>query len=321
MQEHKQGIGISPYMQELMVYAAHLDSYVKCEEILEKYTAVKVCPAQIYRVTEQVSESLKDEDIKSERKLQPVSKENVLYVEIDGSMISTRKNEEPWKEVKLGRLFRDADCLNPNTENSYMQDSQYVGHFGDHKEFCTRIKGVIDAYGDLKDKLVFINDGATWIREWISDTYPLAVSMLDFYHASEYLYDFAGKYFSDHCEKEQWCECQKELLLACEVETVLANISSTSAKEEDKKKITTYYQNNKERMKYRQYRDIGCGIIGSGAIESAHRTVIQKRMKLSGQRWSTQGARNMLRLRVISMNRQWDKVINILKLPPLNIAA
>ena len=65
-------------------------------------------------------------------------------------------------------------------------------------------------------------------------------------------------------------------------------------------------------MKYKYYLNIGCGIIGSGAIESAHRTVIQKRMKQSGQRWSTKGAKNMLRLRVISMNKQWAKVIDVI---------
>ena len=167
----------------------------------------------------------------------------------------------------------------------------------------------------MKDRLVFINDGATWIREWISDTYPLAVSVLDFYHAAEYLYEFASNAFSDVVERKQWCEVQKELLLASEVETVLSNISSIKTKEEDKKKITTYYKNNIERMKYKDYRNTGCGIIGSGAIESAHRTVIQKRMKQSGQRWSTKGARNMLRLRVISMNKQWAKVIDVLKSP------
>jgi hypothetical protein len=166
--------------------------------------------------------------------------------------------------------------------------------------------------------LVFINDGATWIREWIADNYPLATSVLDFYHASEYLWEFADKAFSNApSEKEKWCQQQKDLLLASNPKTVLENIELTKAKEEDKKKITTYYQNNKERMKYEQYRKIGCGIIGSGAIESAHKTVIQKRMKLSGQRWSITGARNMLRLRVISMNGQWAKVINTIKKPAL----
>jgi len=318
MRKSKNGFSISPYMQELVTYAGHLDCYAKCEEILEKYTSVKVPPTQIYRVTDHVSESLKSEDLKGERTLKPLSKDDHLYVEIDGSMIPTRKNDEPWKEVKLGRLFRGADCLNPNTDDSYLVDSQYVGHFGSSVDFCKKAGGVIDAYGDLKNRLVFINDGATWIREWIADHYPLAVSVLDFYHALEYLYEFAGQAFlGDPLQKDKWCDLQKELLLASEVETVIDHISSTKASEKDKMKIINYYQNNKERMKYKQYRNIGCGIIGSGAIESAHRTVIQKRMKLSGQRWSIKGAKNMLRLRVISMNKQWAKVIDFLKTPQL----
>ena len=259
-----------------------------------------------------------------------------MYVEIDGSMIPTRENDEPWKEVKLGRLFRGADCLNPNTDDAYLLDSQYVGHFGSSAEFCKKAGGVINAYGDLKNRLVFINDGATCIlvlctkyevREWIADHYPLAVSVLDFYHALEYWYEFAEKAFSnDTVQKDEWCDLQRKLLLDSKVETVLDNINSTKASEKDKKKITNYYHNNKGRMKYKEYRNIGCGIIGSGAIlvlctkyavESAHRTVIQKRMKQSGQRWSIKGAKNMLRLRVISMNKQWAKVIDFLKMPQL----
>ena len=318
MQGYKNGFGISPYMQELVTYAGHLDCYVKCEEILEKYTSVKVPPSQIYRVTDHVSESLKGEDLKRERTLKPLSKDDHLYVEIDGSMIPTRNNDEPWKEVKLGRLFRGEDCLNPNTDDAYLLDSQYVGHFGSSVDFCKKAGGVIDLYGNLKNRLVFINDGATWIREWIADNYPLAVSILDFYHALEYLYEFAEKAFpGDTVGKDKWCDLQKELLLASEVETVIDNISSTKASEKDKKKIINYYHNNKKRMKYKEYRNIGCGIIGSGAIESAHRTVIQKRMKQSGQRWSIEGAKNMLRLRIISMNRQWAKVIDFLKTPQL----
>jgi len=312
MQGIKNGFGISPYMQELMTYSGQLDCYGRCEEILEKYTQVKVHPSRIYRVTDYVSESLEKEDIKTERTLKPVSKENYLYVEIDGSMISTRKNEEPWKEVKLGRLFRDVDCMNPNTDKSYLQASQYVGHFGSSVNFCKKIKGIIDSYGDMNERLVFINDGAAWIREWIADTYPIAHSILDFYHAAEYLYEFAEKAFSDTSEKELWCKRQKELLLSSDVETVIANINSSKSKEEDKKRITTYYQNNKARMQYNKSLTGVCGIIGSGAIESAHRTVIQKRMKQSGQRWSAKGAKNMLRLRVFDMNRQWTKVIDLI---------
>ena len=105
------------------------------------------------------------------------------------------------------------------------------------------------------------------------------------------------------------------------MKTVIDNINATHVKENGKKKIITYLRNNKGRMKYKQYQNIGCGIIGSGAIESSHKTVVQKRMKLSGQRWSIHGAKNMLRLRVVSFNKQWAKVIDFLKTPQLAEAA
>ena len=67
-----------------MTYAGHLDCYCRCEDILEKFTSVVVNPSQVYRVTDHVLESLKNEDPKPERTLQPLSKDHVLYVETDG---------------------------------------------------------------------------------------------------------------------------------------------------------------------------------------------------------------------------------------------
>jgi hypothetical protein len=63
------------------------------------------------------SEALKAEDEVVDRTLPPVSREDVLYAEIDGSMVCTR-HKESWKEVKLARLFRGSDCLNPNSDSS-----------------------------------------------------------------------------------------------------------------------------------------------------------------------------------------------------------
>jgi hypothetical protein len=304
-------------MQELMTCAGQMECYARSEEIIEKFTSVKVNPSQVYRVTEYVSESLHEEDYKVDRTLSPVSKEDVLYVEIDGSMVCTR-NRDSWKEIKLGRLFKGSDCLNPNSDSSYLCASQYIGHFGTGADFGGKLSRLIDSYGDLKNRLVFVTDGASWIREWIADHYPLSCSVLDFFHVMEHLYEFADKAFPGvTTEKRAWCDCQKALLLSSDVETVLNNIGLSCAKEEDKRKLTTYFENNKKRMRYQQYRNIGCGIIGSGAIESAHRTVIQKRMKLSGQRWSTKGVEDMLRLRVIAMNKQWAKIIDFLKMEPL----
>jgi hypothetical protein len=320
MQGLVNGFSISPLMQELITYAGHLECYAKSGEILEKFTQVKVSLSQVYRVTDRVGASLEEEEKQVERILPPLSKEDVLYVEIDGSMLCTRE-EEPWKEVKVGRLFKGSDCLNPNSNSSYLSASQYVAYLGNSNGFGERLQKIIDSYGRLDHRLIFITDGASWIREWIADHYPFRCAVLDFYHAMEHLYEFADKAFvHDTIERKQWCDRQKDLLLDSKIESVLDNISLTSAKEEDKKKLIHYYENNKKRMRYKQYRNMGCGIIGSGAIESAHRTVIQKRMKLSGQRWSRRGAENMLRLRVLSMNKQWSKVIDFLKMPVRNVA-
>jgi len=74
-------------------------------------------------------------------------------------------------------------------------------------------------------------------------------------------------------------------------------------------------------MDYVSYKKIGAGIIRSGAVESANRTVVQKRMKLSGHRWTMKGAQNLLNLRVIKMNEQWSKIIGLTKIHFRKIAA
>ena len=56
-----------------------------------------------------------------------------------------------------------------------------------------------------------------------------------------------------------------------------------------------------------------CGIIDLVSIESVHRKVIQKRRKQSGQRWSMEGAQNMLNLRLVKSNHKLEKVIALTK--------
>ena len=46
--------------------------------------------------------------------------------------------------------------------------------------------------------------------------------------------------------------------------------------------------------------------IGSGEIESAHRYIIQSRLKRAGTWWTADNLANMLVLRVLRANREWD---------------
>ncbi len=195
-----------------------------------------------------------------------------------------------------------------------IQQSQYVAHLGSHHTFTRQMNNLIDSYGPLGKRLVFVCDGAPWIRNWIKAAFPKAVSILDYYHALQYLYEFAEFHFKkDRQKAHQWVEGQKALLLAGRLPKVMDNIHTLAPELPHSRKVLDYYRTNQDRMDYKKYRQMGCGIIGSGAIESAHRTVVQKRLKLSGQRWTKQGAQHMLNLRVTHMNGQWNQVVNLVK--------
>jgi hypothetical protein len=65
-------------------------------------------------------------------------------------------------------------------------------------------------------------------------------------------------------------------------------------------------------MQYGTYKKNGF-MIGSGPIESAHRNIIQKRLKLSGQRWSKQGVQQIANLRIAHKSSNWHQVIDMIK--------
>lgn len=71
--------------------------------------------------------------------------------------------------------------------------------------------------------------------------------------------------------------------------------------------LTRYLTTNQHRMQYQTFRAAGYPI-GSGAVESAVRHVVQQRMKRVGMRWCAAGADAMLALRSIYRSTgAWDR--------------
>ena len=308
------GFQISALLQELMVYAGQLQCYAHCEEVLEKFLCVQVSATQVFRLTDLYGQELEKTVDFTIRTQPPLQAKEFLYVEADASMLLTRK--QGWKEVKVGRLFKSSDCLHPEGKQGVITHSQYLAQMGSHRSFSEKMEALIEDYTINQEQMVFITDGAPWLKNWIEDAFPGATSILDFYHLLEHLHAFAAAFFVDVSEAKQWVEQQKAWLLESHSEQVIDHVNSLTAprgKRRLKTKLLAYLNANRSRMDYKYYQRIGCGIIGSGAIESAHRTVVQKRMKLSGQRWSKTGAQHMLHLRVIYMNHQWDNVIQLAK--------
>ena len=49
-------------------------------------------------------------------------------------------------------------------------------------------------------------------------------------------------------------------------------------------------------------------------MESANKEGIQKRMKLSGQRWTLKEAQQVVNLRIKLKNNEWDKLVSQIKM-------
>ena len=98
-----------------------------------------------------------------------------------------------------------------------------------------------------------------------------------------------------------WVDRVKSILYEDRPSTLLLELraSRLEATQEQRDAIDAllkYYGNNSKRMNYVQFRAQGLPI-GSGVVESAHKHVIQKRMKLAGQHWDIWRGRGMVELR------------------------
>lgn len=109
---------------------------------------------------------------------------------------------------------------------------------------------LIESFGNLKSRLIFLSDGATWIKNWIEDAFPQAITILDYYHACEHLHQFSTSFFKNKKMEQKWTTRQKELLLKSKVQKVIKNIQvlATTNSSAEAENFIAYYQANPSRM-------------------------------------------------------------------------
>ena len=330
----------TPYMRDLLLYSGQEDNYQVSSERIKKYLRVSADDSQIHRLCIYYGTLLEDELSSLENSvvekttelLEDLETEEVIYAMSDGCLLPTRPHQVEteqigsWKEMKLGRIFREKDHLNLGEKPNLIRSSVYVSHFGKHHDFTSKLSSIIDPLVKLDERLVFINDGALWIANFIAAYYPNATDILDFYHASEYLHEFSKVIFSEKKEaaqKAQWVDKQTLRFFNDEIKEVIKEIEQLklngTTKIKAQEKILTYYKNNQLRMLYKSYKDRGL-LIGSGPIESAHRFVLQKRMKQSGQKWTKKGGQAIANIRIFHLNNQWDNVVSLINKHTSNAA-
>ena len=81
--------------------------------------------------------------------------------------------------------------------------------------------------------------------------------------------------------------------------------------------LYTYISNNKDNIDYPAYREKGY-FVGSGAIESGNKTVLQSRLKLPGMRWNVPTAQCMVSLKAKLESQRWEKDVIPLVMEKMN---
>jgi hypothetical protein len=299
----------SAYLQETALFLGQSETFMDSSELLSRLVGIDLSDKQIENLCHHYGEVLEEESIDNQEVIVEKSQE-LTYAMVDGSYVMTRP--EGWKETKLGRVFKATDNYALSEKRNTIKTSNYVAHIGECTDFLEKFSPTIAHLSNL----VCIADGALWFWKWLSDYHPNAVQILDFFHAYEKICQWSLTIIKDKAQRDQWNTNMKEFLLNNEVREVIIQIQDIDCQGDNLEKrqaLLTYLENNSHRMAYKTFSEKGY-LIGSGAMEAAHRNVIQQRMKRSGQRWTIQGGQQVLNLRTKCLSNQWESVTKLVRL-------
>lgn len=312
-------------MIRIAYFAQNQGSYQAAEDIIKNLYNITINDDTIRLVTNYIGKRVFEKDCmlaeKAYNKLQTCelsfehNKKGVLYIETDGAALNTRyKNEDgsTWRENKLGVVFSSDDmCFrkNKNGEKEYqIKRREYVSYVGNVHDFSKHLLSCAmrNGYGQYKETVI-ISDGAAWIRNMIEELFPDAQHILDYFHLCENVYSYAKELWkTDETKSSVWANDICEDLRNGNAKHVLKEISLIKPKQVMAVNLQGYIENNITHINYPEYEEKGY-FIGSGAIESGNKIVLQRRLKQAGMRWNTPTAQYLLTLRSKEASGLWEK--------------
>jgi hypothetical protein len=163
---------------------------------------------------------------------------------------------------------------------------------------------------DSMTRIHAVGDGAPWIAQQVERVFgKQSTYLLDFYHLSQYL--AAASLVCAPTDADTWLDNQQDLLKSNQWQQVLLALRPhleppTVADEQAPVRAAyRYIDNRPDQLDYRWAITQELPI-GSGEIESAHRSVILDRLDIPGAWWTVEKAEELLSLRVLRANQEWD---------------
>ncbi len=323
------GTSFSPGVRRMMGRMGGKESFNEARCDIAEMAGIKVETKSVERVAEALGAQL---EVLGQRERAQAMADNVvslksvpkLYISIDGTGVPVVKRETAGRrgkgengeartrEAKLGCVFTQTKVDEKGRPQRDEASTTYVGAIEPAGEFGWRIYGEAERRGLRRAaQVIIIGDGAPWIWRLADEHFPGAIQIVDLYHAREHLTDLSKIIYGPASTKARgWSSEHIAQLDEGDVEAVLSSMrrlrpSGAKAKEELRKTIK-YFENNTDRMRYREFRQQEL-FVGSGVVEAGCKTVVGRRLKQSGMRWSVRGANDIIALRCVQLSGRWEE--------------
>ena len=237
-----------------------------------------------------------------------------IVAETDGGMIPIVEPDANQKDKRKGKTlsWREAKICLAHAKGS--ATPFYAGTIEGGVETAGRqlLECAVRAGFGANSRVHAVGDGAPWILGQVEEQFGDQASyLIDFYHVCEYLSEAAKVIAPDATAQHAWMEAQKDALKSgrlAQTLQALAGHCEPPRVGEDQAPVRRCHRYLNDRRNQLNYRDAIANDlpIGSGEIESAHRYIAQKRLKLPGAWWRVEHADAMLALRVIRINGDWN---------------
>lgn len=324
------GDRLSPAVERLTTLCgAVADSFGKGAEMLKETAGVRLSESTVGRTTEatgqRIAEQLgKGRTFGGKRRwpwYRDASGRTVGYVEIDATGV---RQQGKGGERADGRMAYVGMIGNPLPDRERVFEglpkpgesmrARYVSGLYPLAEMGPLLRRQGAQVGlDDAEVWVAIADGGAGLEDFVRDNFPrVEVVILDFYHAAEYLGKLASALHpcdgdAALAQTKSWSRVLRDeggdVMIAVLENWDWSGVRGLAAVREE---VLGYFRNQVHRMDYPTYEANGW-YIGSGAVESACKTVVGQRLKGAGMRWGEAGSHAVCHVRALyrSEHSQW----------------
>lgn len=325
------GTSLSPGVRRMIGRVGGKEPFEEGRADLEELAGVIVSTKAVERVAEGIGVDI-EERAKPSREAAVTGKVVTLeskrtsidrmYIAMDGTGVpvlpsetvgrkgKSESGEAKTREARLGCVFtqtRADDIGNPMRDED---STSYVGAIESAEQFGPRIYGEAVRRGVREAKeVVVLGDGAPWIWTIADLHFHGATQILDLYHALEHM-TLIGKSIYPVMDRRarKWLDHRLEQVKQGDITGVVRNLKRLRPEGEASLLLSReieYFQKNRERMQYDEFRKRGL-FTGSGVVEAGCKTVMGRRLKQSGMRWTVRGANAIIALRCCQMSGLWE---------------